>query len=217
MCKTNIITNANDIKAVGILYNERQKVLEYILDEFISAIKFKLKSNTWLSKLENDLLYYIEVDAFEKSGNKGYYTSSNKVKPLIPLKLNKKYLKPEYDCLINKNYDIFFNIEIDYKLYTGISLTQYVDKKFKPVNLSQSLRKKCNINTDKFTEFLIWDYIKYNNREINFNDYENRNNGMLNLLKNDSLNLKESYMNLIVNDIIIKFKEYIFKFFDYPN
>lgn len=208
----NQVKSAKDIIAVGKLYNQRQESLELILDSFMNTLKVKLKSNDFMN---NDKIFeFVDSDKFEKGSVKGYYTSASKTLPIIPLKINKKYLKEEYKSYIAEEVDVYFAAELDYKLYTAVTLrTNGINDTIKPVDLSQKLSDKLGLN-NKSGSYITWDYAKYNGNLIDFNNYEHQTNGMLNLLKEGTLEIKEEYIEQICTDIIEYFKTYSKKYLE---
>lgn len=206
----NQIESAKDIIAVGKLYNQRQEALEMILSEFMQSLELKLKSNRFF-KVNENILTFLDSANFEKGRVEGYYTSSSKAMPLIPLKVNKKHIKEEYKKYIEENTDMYFVAEIDYKLYCAVILKAINKDVLKPVDIPQEIAENLKLN-DKAGSYMAWDYVKCNNNLVDFNNYEHNTNGILNLLEEGTLTISDYYIEQICDDIVSKFKSYIEKF-----
>lgn len=206
----NQIKSAKDIIAVGKLYNQRQEALEMILSEFMQKLESKLESNIFF-ELNETVFTFVDSTKFQKGLVTGYYTSSSKIMPIIPLKVNKKYLKEEYKKYIDENIDVYFVAEIDYRLYCAVTLRTNYNDGIKAADVPHEIVEKLGLN-NKSGSYMAWDYVKCNNNLVDFNNYEHNTNGILNLLKEGTLTISDNYIEQICDDIIDKFKEYSEKF-----
>lgn len=206
----NQIESAKDIIAVGKLYNQRQEALEIILSEFMQNLESKLKSNSFFKNNET-VFEFVDSTKFEKGSVSGYYTSSSKTMPIIPLKVNKKYLQEKYKTYIDENVDMYFVAEIDYKLYCAVTLKTNYNDGIKATDIPDKIIEVLGLN-NKAGSYMAWDYVKCNNNLVDFNNYEHNTNGILNLLEEGTLTISDNHIEQICDDIIDKFKEYSEKF-----
>ena len=106
---------------------------------------------------------------------------------------------------------MFFMVEIDYKLYCGITFRiKNKDGIWDWFNLKDYIEdgtNSCWIKGD-------WKYVKCDSQEIDFYNYEDNQNGVLNLLKPDTLEFEDIKINSISEDIIDYFNDYAKKYFE---
>lgn len=204
----NILKSKEDIVAVGRLFNERYNVLTGLLTTFMNDIFNKIKYKIGNSDIIKET-YGPGSEAFVKYDLDSYYNTGSKSFPRIAFQMDKNKLKTEKFSKIPENVDMFFMVEIDYKLYCGITFRiKNKDGIWDWFNLKDYVEggtNSCWIKED-------WKHVKFDSQEIDFYNYENEQNGVLNLLKPNTLEFDDLKINSISEDIFdyfkIKAKEY---------
>lgn len=206
----NILKSKEDIVAVGKLFNERNYVLTKLLRTFMNDIFKKIEYKIGNSDIVKET-YGPGAEAFVKYDLESYYKTGSKSLPRIAFQLDKNKLKIEKFSKIDKNADMFFMVEIDYKLYCGITFRiKNKDGIWDWFNLKDYVEdgtNSCWIKDD-------WKYVKCDSQEIDFYNYEDNQNGVLNLLKPDTLEFEDIKINSISEDIIDYFNDCAKKYFE---
>lgn len=206
----NILKSKEDIVAVGRLFNERNNVLTELLGTFMSRIFDNIspvinKSNIIKATFQPDAKEFVKYDL------NSYYNTGSKSLPRIAFQLDKNKLKTEKFFKIPEDVDMFFMVEIDYKLYCGITFREKnKDGIWDWFNLKDYIEdgtNSCWIKGD-------WKYVKFDSQEIDFYNYEDDQNGVLNLLKPNTLEFEDIKINSISEDIVDYFKDCAKKYFE---
>lgn len=207
----NILKSKKDIVAVGMLFNERYKVLTGLLEKFMSRIFDNISPMINKSNIIK-ATYQPYAKEFVKCDLNSYYDTGSKSFPRIAFQLDKNKLKTEKFSKICKDVDMFFMVEIDYKLYCGITFREKnKDGIWDWFNLKDYIEdgtNSCWIKGD-------WKYVKCDSQEIDFYNYEDDQNGVLNLLKPDTLEFEDIKINSISEDIIDYFNDCAKKYFEH--
>lgn len=205
----NILKSKEDIVAVGKLFNERNYVLTKLLRTFMNDIFKKIEYKIGNSDIVKET-YGPGAEAFVKYDLESYYKTGSKSLPRIAFQLDKNKLKIEKFSKIPEDVDMFFMVEIDYKLYCGITFREKNKDGFWDwFNLKdyiEGITDSCWPKND-------WKYVECDNK-IDFNNYENEETGILRLLNDNSLEFNQAKMESIAQDIVNKFNELINKYFE---
>lgn len=206
----NTLKSKEDIIAVGKLYNERYLVLTELMRKFMRSICDKTKS-----KLDSDIIdefYDLESKDFVKYDIDSYYKNNCKSFPRFAFHLNSSRIKKDKFTNIDfKNVDLFFMVEIADRLYCGLTFRQHnKDGAWDWFNLKDYVEGSTSDCWVKDA----WKYIQCDYNNIDFNNYENEQTGMLRLLNTDSLEFDEKKLNAIVQEIIGEFNEIVSNYFE---
>lgn len=204
----NILKSKEDIVAIGRLFNQRYVVLTELLETFMKDIFKKIEYKIGNSDIVKET-YEPGAKVFVKYDLESYYNTGSKSFPRIAFQMDKNKLKTEKFSKIPEHVDMFFMVEIDYKLYCGITFRiKNKDGIWDWFNLKDYVEggtNSCWIKED-------WKHVKFDSQEIDFYNYEDEQNGVLNLLKPNTLEFDNLKLNSISEDIIdyfkIKAKEY---------
>ncbi len=201
-----LFKNVDDIKASQIILKAKDDTVTELLHEFMLSLKDSISKNGNFIKLNQYVIEIEDSNLFEKSNYKSYYRWGTASYPVIPILLDKEKLKPDIKNQIGKETAVYFFVEIESNLYSGITLRSMSNNNIVSSEISKELRQtlsKYDNKAGKTTScFFRWEWIKYENNKINFSDYLDNNEGFLRLLKNDSLEFDEEKIKWIANEIV---------------
>ena len=216
-----IIGSKEDVIAAGKLIEYRDAALTDILIGFMRTIKdkfdSKLKEN-YSSAVESKNMVFLDYHDKEEY-LRLYYKNGRSCYPAIMLKLKKEWLKEDFTKLLDSkgdsDYYPCFYVEIDYNLYAGITIKKGDGEPeyFDISTVKDELKKQFEANNTT-NWWVDYDYILENNNRIDFKRYDDRTQGVLRLLNENSLTLLDNKVDDIVEAIFNVFKNMIGKFFD---
>lgn len=207
---TDLIKSKYDIFAIDELQKAKIEKLTAVLSSFMEKLQIEL--NHQIEESNIILSSYQPHKLVDRLNIKNYYQPNKKSIPTLMFALNDNdKLKNKYFSLLNddekeefdkKNFEILFNIEIDWNLYCGITLRQEgVDYVYLP---SEKFKKEKIGGITIFNgPWLSWEYSHFNNNKIEFWEYY-KNESVLHLL-NDSFDFEEEHIRIIAADIIGSF------------
>lgn len=212
MENSEVIKNREDIIATDVLIEVKKYHLTQVLKKFLEQLEIEL-----LNIINNDDLsmfsLYKTVDEIAFQSRDNYYIGRKATWPAIMFDINDTgYLRGKYleNAKTNKSDDIddlevLFYVEIDNFLFSGFTLRS--NKVHKESYSSIFLKEDDgNIKYFKTDSWLSWEYAKLNGDKINFKEYANKSDGVLRLLKENSLEVDNDAIKYIAEDIVRSFK-----------
>ena len=186
--------SAYDIQLVDKLYDAKNEALANLIESLLLQINQNLTVNDTLNIGDKyPALSFIDTESIKHEHIQKYYKKHIKCFPALCYRVDDvwlKKLKPEYREILSKKNEkiaLYFFVEVSNVLFVGITPrshtgsifeNSYVDKK----DLQHLIEKDAHNPNEWF-----WnkDSVLYAGKEISFADYQNRQKGMLRLLKKD--------------------------------
>lgn len=201
-----VLKSKNDILVIDKLYKEKDKVLTKLLECFMRSLRDGI--NEAITK--NDLPIELKRDC-DDSDLSNYYIKGTKTFPSLVYSINNPQLEKRFNESFKNNYltieseknsNIYFFIEIEWKLYCGFTLRScgnndtYDLVKVKP---KQSIKNSNNVHLFE-SGWLSWEYITCDGKKIDFTEYDNLES-FLELIEQQSLEFDKNKINIIVDQI----------------
>lgn len=201
-----------DIIASEELYARRQDVLVELLSRFMDKLNEKLITDGELNVSNMGGQSFPRVETDEGTTITDYYTRGIRCLPRIAFALDKAILKNEYKGILEDKQDLYFFVEIDNKLYCGITARE---NRFSEVKLDKNIyqKKKQDERIMFDGAYWSWEYVTYNSHAIDFRNYKN-DDGLFSIVKDDSFDFIEGSIDSIANCIVESFKAQYNMFFE---
>lgn len=204
---SNLFRNQSELLAVDYLVNERKQIMNFLLENFFISLCDKLVKENLSNEYANVSLYDYK---YGTDSIKNYYNGAQTY-PAIVFELDNYKLN-----LINtlsSDYKLFFFIEINHNLYTGLSLRKEMKGDLQIME-SEDFDLLKRSNNDILQEnhskknWLKWYHIKNDGRKINFRDFSSDDFWLKTLFTQNSLELDEVKMNQIVYEVKRQFNQF---------
>lgn len=215
MPENNIFKSKNDILAVDILLSQQQAVLTKILSQFMCELQEKLIvifGNLDIPSNSGKRFSHVKDAMLVNCNTDNYYVAGIRCYPAIVFSLDKEALKTEYKKVLSDGQEIYFFVEIDNNLYSGITVRNR-DKILDVVNLDKAFENDLFSNKKQENKalhpfagaFWSWEYVKYNGHLLNFKDYGSSDR-LFSILKEDSLEFIDRSIDDIAAAVFESFK-----------
>lgn len=207
-----LFKSKTDIIASEELYDRRQDVLVELLGRFMDELIEKLITNGELIVSNRGGQPFRRVETGEETTIADYYRRGIRCLPRIAFALDKAVLKNEYKGILKDKQDLYFFVEIDHKLYCGITARE---NRFDPVELNKKSfkKKKCGKMILFDGAYWSWGYVTYNSHDIDFRNYT-YDDGLFSIVKDDSFDFIDGSIDSIANCIVESFKAQYNMFFE---